>query len=155
MKRLIIAAALAIPFAAYPADAAFKDCSTKASKMTKKADLQKSAKIMEAEAKKIALSTAGKGATIVEGKGGIETEEGCLVYSYHVKDPAVKGQAEVIVDAGSGKVLKVDKEGSMREKAEKVADKTKEVAVKAKDKVKEEGKEVKDAVTGRKPGTDK
>jgi len=153
MKRLIIAAALAIPFAAYPADAAFKDCTTKASKMTKKADLQKSAKIMEAEAKKVALGTAGKGATIV--KGGIETEDGCLVYTYHVKDPAVKGQAEVFVDAGTGKVLKIEKEGAVREGAEKVVDKTKEVAVKAKDKVKEEGKEVKDAVTGRKPGTDK
>ena len=153
MKRLLIAAALAIPFAAYPADAAFKDCTMKASKMTKKIDLQKSAKIMEDDAKKIALGTAGKGATIV--KGGIETEEGCLVYSFHVKDPAVKGQAEVYVDAGSGKVLKIDKEGEVREKAEKVADKTKEVAVKAKDKVKEEGKEVKDAMTGRKPGTDK
>ena len=145
MKRLIIAAALAIPFAVHAADAAFKDCSTKASKMTKKAELQQAAKVKEAEAKKIALGTAGKGATIV--KGGIETEDGCLVYSYHVKDPAVKGQAEVFVDAGNGKVLKIEKEGPVREKAEKAVDKTKEVAVKAKDKVKEEAKEVKDKVT--------
>jgi uncharacterized membrane protein YkoI len=145
MKRLIIAAALAIPFAAYPADAAFKDCSTKASKMTKKADLAGMAKVKEADAKKTALGTAGKGATIV--KGGIETEDGCLVYSYHVKDPAVKGQSEVFVDAGSGKVLKVEKEGTVREGAEKVVDKTKEVAVKTKDKVKEEAKEVKEKVS--------
>ena len=145
MKRLLIAVALAVPFATYGADAAFKDCSTKASKMAKKADLAALAKVKEADAKKTALGTAGKGATIV--KGGIETEDGCLVYSYHVKDPAVKGQSEVYVDAGNGKVLKVDKEGEAREKAEKVVDKTKEVAVKAKDKVKEEAKEVKDKVT--------
>ena len=92
-----------------------------------------------------AAGLTGKGATIV--KGGIETEDGCLVYSYHVKDPAVKGQAEVFVDAGNGKVLKVEKEGTVREGAEKVVDKTKEVAVKAKDKVKEEGKEVKEKVS--------
>ena len=145
MKRLIIAAALALPFATYAADAAFKDCTTKASKTAKKADLAAMAKVKEADAKKAALGAAGSGATIV--KGGIETEEGCLVYSYHVKDPAVKGQAEVYVDAGNGKVLKIDKEGAVRAGAEKVVDKTKEVAVKTKDKVKEEAKEVKDKVT--------
>src|SRR5258708_19122327 len=116
MKRLIIAAALAIPFAGYAADAAFKDCSTKASKMTKKDELVKSAKVMEAEAKKIALSTAGKSATIV--KGGIEAEDGCLVYSYHVKDPAAERQAEGIDDTGRGKVPKGRKEGATQGEAE-------------------------------------
>ena len=144
MKRLIIAALLAAPLAVSAADA-FKDCSTKASKMTKKADLMAMAKVKEADARKTALGTAGTGATIV--KGGLETEDGCLVYSYHVKDPAVKGRTEVLVDAGNGKILKTEKEGAVRETAEKVVDKTKEVAVKTKDKVKEEAKEVKEKVT--------
>ena len=135
MKRFIIAAALAVPFAVSAAapSASFKDCSTKASKVTPKADLLKIAKVKEAEAKKVALGTAGAGATIV--KGGIETENGCLVYSYHVKDPAAKGQMEVFVDAGDGKILKTEKEGALRTAVEKPVDKTKEVAAKAKEKV--------------------
>ena len=101
MRSLVIAFALAMPFAAVhaapPASNAFKNCSTKASKLTPKKDLLKTAPIKETEAKQIALGTAGPGSKIV--KGGIETEDGCLVYSYHVKDPAKTGQTEVFVDA--------------------------------------------------------
>ena len=135
MKRLILVAALAVPFAVSAAEPSryFKDCSMKASKTAKKTDLLAMAKIKEAEAKKIALGTAGSGATLV--KGGIETENGCLVYSYHVKDPAVKGQTEVFVDAGDGKILKTEKEGPVRAALEKPVDKTKEVAAKTKEAV--------------------
>jgi hypothetical protein len=136
MRSLVIAVALAFPFAvsaAPPASAAFKDCSTKASKMTPKKDLLKTAPVKEAEAKRIALDSAGPGSKIV--KGGIETEDGCLVYSYHVKDPAKKGQTEVFVDAGNGKILKQEMEGSVRAAAEKPVDKTKEVAATVKEKV--------------------
>lgn len=136
MRSLVIAVALAFPFAlnaAPPASAAFKDCSMKASKMTPKKELLKTASIKEAEAKRIALDSAGPGAKIV--KGGIETEDGCLVYSYHVKDPAKKGQTEVFVDAGNGKILKQEMEGSVRAAAEKPVDKTKEVAATVKEKV--------------------
>ena len=101
--------------------------------MTPKKELLKTAPVKEAEAKKIALGTAGPGAKIV--KGGIETEDGCLVYSYHVKDPAKSGQTEVFVDAGNGKVLKQEQEGATRAAAEKPVDKTKEVAATTKEKV--------------------
>src|SRR5204863_9764323 len=122
MKKLVIALALAFPFAAAHAAAseAFKNCSTKASKMTPKTELLKTAPVKEAEAKKIALGTAGPGSKIV--KGGIETEDGCLVYSYHVMDPAKKGQTEVFVDAGNGNVLKQEMEGAVRAAAEKPVD---------------------------------
>ena len=136
MRSLVIAVALAFPFAvsAAPlASDAFKDCSMKASKVTPKKELLKTATVKEAEAKRIALGTAGPGSKIV--KGGIETEDGCLVYSYHVKDPAKKGQTEVFVDAGNGKVLKQEMEGSLRAAAEKPVDKTKEVAATVKEKV--------------------
>jgi hypothetical protein len=138
MKRIILAALVAaVPFAASAIgpDKAFKDCSTKGEKMrlTKKAELLKMAKVKEGEAKKAALGTAGAGATIV--KGGIEVESDCLVYSYHVKDPAVKGQTEVFVDAGTGAILKQEKEGALRTALEKPVDKTKEVAGKAKEKI--------------------
>jgi uncharacterized membrane protein YkoI len=130
MKRLIMAALLAAPLAVSAAGE-FKDCSTKAAKTTKKADLMAMAKVKPDEAKKVAMTAAG-GTTVV--KGGIETEEGCLVYSYHVKDPSGKGQTEVFVDAGNGKVLKTEKESALRAAVEKPVDKVKEVAGAAKEK---------------------
>ena len=133
MKRLILAALVAAPFAIHAAgpDKAFKDCSMKAPKTAKKTELLAMATVKEDAAKKAALGTAGPGATIV--KGGIETESGCLVYSYHVKDPAAKGQNEVFVDAGNGKILKQEHESALRAAAEKPVDKVKEVAGKTKE----------------------
>jgi len=131
MKRLLLAVLVALPLAA-SANTAFKDCSTKAGKMTKKEDLQKMAKISPDEAKQAALKGVNSGSIT---KGGIETEEGCLVYSYHVKDPAAKGQTEVIVDAGNGVVLERGHEGALRTAMEKPVDKTKELAGRAKEKV--------------------
>ncbi len=136
MKRMILAAALTVPFALYAAPASsseLKDCSMKAAKTTPKATLLRTATVKQDEAKRIALGTAGAGAKIV--KGGIETEDGCLVYSYHVRDPAKKGQTEVIVDAGNGKILKQEMEGALRAAAEKPLDKTKEIAARVKEKV--------------------
>jgi uncharacterized membrane protein YkoI len=130
MKRLLMAVLVALPLAA-SANAAFKDCSTKASKMTKKADLEKMAKITPDAAKAIVLK-ANPGATIT--KGGIENEEDCLVYSYHVKDAGGKGQNEVFVDAGNGAILASDHEGALRTAMEKPVDKTKELAGRAKEK---------------------
>jgi hypothetical protein len=131
MKRLILATLVAVPFAA---GASIKDdCSMKASKISRKADLLVMAKVKEPEAKQAALATAGPGASIV--KGGIETEHGCLIYSYHVKDPARTGQTEVLVDAGTGQVLRQESEGPMRTALEKPVDKTMELAGKAKEKV--------------------
>jgi len=131
MKRLILAVLVALPLAA-SANGAFKDCSMKAHKTTKKADLEQMAKVKPEEAKRIALGD-NPGASIV--KGGIETEEDCLVYSYHVKDASGKGQTEVIVDAGNGMVLQREHEGKLRTAMEKPVDKTKELAGKAKEKM--------------------
>jgi uncharacterized membrane protein YkoI len=127
---MIIAALLAAPLAVSAAGE-FKDCSTKAAKTAKKADLMAMAKVKSDEAKKIAMDAA-KGTTVT--KGGIETEEGCLVYSYHVKDASGKGATEVFIDAGNGKVLKTEKESALRTALEKPVDKTKELAGAAKEK---------------------
>ena len=108
------------------------------------------AKVTDADARKAALDKVGAaGATIT--KGGIESEDGCLLYSFDVKTPGKKGIDEVIVDAGTGMVLKMDHESVVGE----TAGKAKQKMVSAKDKVVEESKEVKDKVTGRTPGTDK
>ena len=135
MKRIILAALVAAPLAVYAAgpDKSFKDCSTKASHLTKKTELMKVAKVNEADAKKAALGTAGSGASIV--KGGIEVESDCLVYSYHVKAKGHKDQTEVFVDAGTGAILKQEHESATRAAMEKPVDKTKEVAGKTKEAV--------------------
>jgi len=132
MKRTLIAALLvSVPFAASAFNGTFKDtCSTKADKLTKKSELMAMAKVKPEEAKKAAMD-AVQGGKIV--KGGIETEDGCLIYSYHVRDGS--GQTEVFVDAGDGKVLGTEKEGKFRAALEKPVDKTKEIAGKTKEKV--------------------
>lgn len=133
MKSLLLAMLVSAPFAASAATGTFKDtCSMKASKTSKKADLVAMATVKPEEAKKIALEAAGGNKVV---KGGIETEDGCLVYSYHVKSDARgdKGQTEVFVDAGNGKVLGQEKEGAFRAAMEKPVDKTKEIAGRTKE----------------------
>ena len=132
MKRIILAALVATPLAAFALgpDKDFKDCSMKGSRTAKKTDLMTQATVKEAAAKKAAQDSVGGGSIV---KGGIEVESGCLVYSYHVKDTAGKGQTEVFVDAGDGKILKKEHESAMRAAAEKPVDKTKELADKTKE----------------------
>lgn len=120
MKRILLAALLVAPAVAFSATGDLKGtCSMKAGKTAKKADLLKMATVKEADAKSIAMKEVG-GTKIT--KGGIETEDGCLVYSYHVAHAADKGQTEVLVDAGNGKVLKAEKEGAVRRAVEKPVD---------------------------------
>ena len=131
MKRTLIAMLLAAPFAVSAANGTFKDtCSMKASKTTKKAELEKMATVKHDAAKKTAQDFAGGGMVT---KGGIETEDGCLIYSFHVKEG--NGQTEVFVDAGNGKVLGTEKEGKFRAALEKPVDKAKELAGKTKEAV--------------------
>jgi hypothetical protein len=133
MKGIILAVLVSAPLAVSAATGTFKDkCSTKAAKTTKKSELLAVAKIQPAEAQKIALDHA-KATKVV--KGGIETEDGCLIYSFHVKNEGDKGQTEVFVDAGDGKVLGTEHEGAVRAAAEKPVDKTKELAGKTKEAV--------------------
>lgn len=137
MKRFILAALIAAPLAVCAAgpDKSFANCSTKGEKMrlTKKSELQKQAKVSEADAKKAAMAAIGEGSTVV--KGGIEVESNCLVYSYHVKAKGAKDQTEVFVDAGTGQVLKQEHESAARAAMEKPVDKTKEMAGKTKEAV--------------------
>ena len=133
MKGMLFALLVSAPLAVSAATGTFKDqCSTKADKLAKKSDLIALAKVKPEEAKKIALEAAN-GNKIV--KGGIETEDGCLLYSYHVKGANSKGQTEVFVDAGNGKVLGTEKEGQMRAMLEKPVDKTKQAAGTVKEEV--------------------
>ena len=112
MKRTLLAFAMMIPFAASAADL---NCSIKASKLTKPADMQTMAKVTVDDAKNAALASMNiAGATI--DKGELEVEDGCLVYSYDVKVPGKIGSQEIYVDAGTGKVLKSFHEAATQSK---------------------------------------
>ena len=113
--KALCAMLLLIPFAAAAANL---DCSIKASKLASQADMSNMAKVSADAAKTAALGAVNApGAAIT--KGGLEVENGCLVYSYDIKVPGKSGIEEVIVDAGNGKVLKTEHESSMGETARK------------------------------------
>jgi uncharacterized membrane protein YkoI len=115
VKKTLLASAMMIPIVA---SAANLNCSIKASKVTKTADVQAMAKISADDAKKAALGAVNvAGATIA--KGELEVEDGCLVYSYDVKVPGKSGAQEVYVDAGNGKVIKSVHETTAKEAVEK------------------------------------
>ena len=119
--RVLLFLCLSIPATVWAADLS---CSTKAASTAQSAEMTRMAKISAEEAKKIALGEVKRaGATIA--KGGLEVEDGCLVYSYDIKVPGRSGVEEVIVDAGTGKVLKTEHESPAKEAAEKAAEKVK------------------------------
>ncbi len=71
-----------------------------------RAELKKMAKISLPQAEKTALAAvAGKDSdkTVVESE--LEVEDGFLVYAVEVRVKGQKGAEEILVDAGSGKVL--------------------------------------------------
>ena len=129
--KALLAAALLVSFSA---SAAELNCSIKASKEQAKGDLTTMAKIATDAAKKTALNDV-KASDATIANGGLEVQNGCLVYSYDVKVPGKSGTQEVLVDAGNGKVLKSYHESAVKESAETVAEKTKNLGHKAKKKV--------------------
>jgi uncharacterized membrane protein YkoI len=105
-----------------PLAASAKDlgCSVKAKRLD--ADTRALAKTGEGDARKTALQKINAAGASVS-SGGLEVEDGCLVYTYDVKVPGRGGVEEVIIDAGTGKVLAVEHESAAKEAAEKAADK--------------------------------
>jgi uncharacterized membrane protein YkoI len=139
MKRIAIALAVALPFAAAAAmDPA--TCSIKAHKLSTHKQREQMAKVTEADARKAAMDSAS-GMNFEKGK--LAVEDGCLVYSYKVKGEGKMEHGEVLVDAGNGNVIRTEDEsfkGRMNS---------------AKNTVVEDSHKLKDKVTGREPGTDK
>ena len=118
MKRAI--AFFLAACASLAAGASKLDCSVKATRLD--ADTRSQAKVAEPDARRTALAEVKtQGAQVAS--GGLEVEDGCLLYTYDVKVPGKKGVQEVVIDAASGKVLRVEHESATKEAAEKLADK--------------------------------
>ena len=116
MKTPLFVIGLAIPMIACAADL---PCSIKATRLD--ADTRAMVKVPEAAARKTALAEVKSVGASVSG-GGLEVEDGCLLYTYDIKIPGRSGVQEIVIDAGSGKVLKVEHESAAKEAAEKALD---------------------------------
>jgi hypothetical protein len=101
----------AIAFAALPVLAGAQTSKKAESKKT----IQSEAKITEAAAREIAIRQVPNG-TVKSSE--LEREKGKLVYSFDITAPAKTGVDEVLVDAISGKVISIEHESPMMEKAE-------------------------------------
>ena len=123
MNRFIISAialiSLSIPAMA---SAAGMHCSIHPAKNTPASTLSGLAKISQADAEKTAIASI-KAQTEKTTEGELEVEHGCLVYSFDIRVSGKSGIQEVIVDAGTGKILSHKHETAKQEKAEHAKDK--------------------------------
>lgn len=115
MKRLLVLAAT-LPGLVI---AAISPCSIHPPKGAAKSSLAGLAKVTRADAEKTALAgfaDFASPASVAEGE--LEAEHGCLVYSFDIKVAGHNGVEEVLVDAGTGKILSRKHETSSHEAAE-------------------------------------
>jgi hypothetical protein len=119
MKRLIITVLLLIPLSV---SAAGLKCSIKPAKDTPASALPGLAKVSQADAQKTAFAKIKAPSTSgVEGE--LEVEQGCLVYSFDIRISGRPGIEEIMVDAGTGKILSHKHESTKQEAVEKAKDK--------------------------------
>ena len=117
MKALLTALVLIAPMIVSAKDL---PCSVKAAQLD--AETKAMAKFPEADARKTALAQVlAAGASI--SSGGLEVEDGCLLYTFDIKVPGRRGVEEIVIDAGNGKVLSTEHESPAREASEKLFDK--------------------------------
>ncbi len=117
MKRIVTLALLFVAFSA-SISAAKSPCGIRPPKDTPKSALAGLATVKEADAEKAALAGfANFPGTATVAESELEVERGCLVYSFDVQVAGQKGAEEVLVDAGSGKILSRKQEPSKQEAA--------------------------------------
>ena len=119
MMQLVIAAGIILT--SLGASAAELPCSIHSKKGVSDADLPALAKVMREDAESTALKAVNVSSATVS-SGELETEGGCLIYSFDIQIPGKKSIVEVTVDAGTGKVLAQKHEGPRAQAAEKAAD---------------------------------
>ncbi len=98
-------------------------CTIHPKKAASKADLKSMAKVSEDDARKTALASLKDPSKGTVKEAELESEHGCLVYSFDIAISGTSGIQEVQVDAGDGKVLSSEHESPKAEAAEKAKDK--------------------------------
>ena len=120
MKQILITTIMVIAIS-IPALAKELSCSTRLANDTPDSALSGLAKISQAAAKKIALADIkAKSKKLLDGE--LEVEYGCLLYSFDIRVSGESGLEEIMVDAGTGKILSHQHESPKQESAEQVED---------------------------------
>ncbi len=94
-------------------------CSIHPAKGTSDQALGKLAKVSKETAQATALGAVKSSNTATVASAELEAEDGCLIWSFDVKQANVRGIQEVTVDAGTGKVLSSSHETPRDENVEK------------------------------------
>lgn len=118
MKKVFLVVAL---LASFGASAAKLPCSINLKAGITDADLPALAKVTQADAESTALKAVNVAATSVS-SSGLESEGGCLIYTFDIKLLSKTSIVEVAVDAGTGKVLWKVWEGPKAQGTEAAAD---------------------------------
>jgi len=93
-------------------------CSVHPKKGTPATKLSSLATVSQADAERTAVASlkASTPTTVTEGE--LEIEHGCLVYSFDIRVSGKEGTEEVLIDAGTGKVLIHEHESAEQESEE-------------------------------------
>ena len=94
-------------------------CSVRPKKGTAQGELEKMTKVSKEEARATALVAVKSATAPSVSEAELELERGCLVYSFDLRVAGKKGVSEIIVDAGTGKVLSRMHESEAKEAGEK------------------------------------
>ncbi len=120
MKRFVII--LVLVLMPLSVSAAGIKCSIRPAKDIPTSALPSFAKVSQTDAQKTALARIKAPSTAVA-EGELEVEQGCLVYSFDIRIPGKPGIEEIMVDAGTGKILSHKHESTKQEAAEIAKDK--------------------------------
>ena len=118
MKKALL---IVVVLASFGASAAKLPCSIHPKAAISDADLHALAKVSKAEAESTALKAVNVSAASVA-SSELESEGGCLIYTFDIKLPGKTSIVEVAVDAGTGKILSKASEGPKAQAAEAAAD---------------------------------
>ena len=98
-------------------------CSVHPEKGTAHADLPGLTTVSQTDAERTAMKSLKTSAAATVTEGELEIEHGCLVYSFDIRVSGRNGIEEVLVDAGTGRVLSHAHESAKQEAAEKANEK--------------------------------
>ncbi len=109
--------AVVLTFAAAPVLAS-EHCSIHPKKGMSDSQLAGLATLSQADAEKIAIAKLKSSETVSTKSAELESEHGCLIWSFDLGVAGKSGIEEIQVDAGNGKVLSVKHESLRQEKTE-------------------------------------
>jgi hypothetical protein len=94
-------------------------CGVRPKKGTPTANLPALATVSQTDAERTAVESLKASTLTTVDEGELEIEHGCLVYSFDIRVSGKEGTEEVLIDAGTGKVLSHTHESSEQETEER------------------------------------